>query len=108
MPLPMQKRFLQMTLEDSANFDHEVDDLVHAWKTGDTTALARMLADESQEFPDLYRRLTVDRNRAWAGRIDRLLEDRDDYLVVVGAMHVVGPDSVVDLLRKRGYRITQQ
>lgn len=108
MPLPMQKRFLQMTLEDSANFEHEVDDLVHAWKTGDTTALARMLADESREFPDLYRRLTVDRNRAWAGRIEDLLDDRDDYLVVVGAMHLVGPDSVVDLLRKRGHLITQQ
>lgn len=108
MPLPMQKRFLQMTLEDSANFDREVDDLVHAWKTGDTTALARMLADESREFPDLYRRLTVDRNRAWAVRIEDLLDDRDDYLVVVGAMHLVGPDSVVDLLRKRGHLITQQ
>jgi hypothetical protein len=37
-----------------------------------------------------------------------LLDDRDDYLVVVGALHLVGPDSVVELLAKRGYAVVQQ
>ena len=40
-------------------------------------------------------------------QIDRMLDSRDDYLVVVGAMHLVGPESVVDLLRRRGHRVTQ-
>ena len=66
-----------------------------------------MLEEESQTFPDLYRRLTIERNRAWVQQIDRMLESRDDYLVVVGAMHLVGPESVVDLLRRRGHRVTQ-
>jgi hypothetical protein len=37
-----------------------------------------------------------------------LLDDRDDYLVVVGALHLVGRDSVVELLRKRGYEVVQE
>ncbi len=108
MPLPQQKRFLVMTLDESAQLDHELEDLMRAWRTGDTEALARLLAGEYEEFPDLYRTLTVDRNRTWVGQLAALLDDRDDYLVVVGALHLVGPDSVVDLLRQRGYKVTQQ
>jgi hypothetical protein len=108
MPLQQQKRFLVMTLDESAQLDRELEDLLRAWRTGDTAALARLLADEYEEFPDLYRTLTVERNRAWVARLAGLLDDRDDYLVVVGAMHLVGPDSVVDLLRQRGYKVTQQ
>jgi len=108
MPMPMQKRFLVMTLDDSAQIDEEIGELVGAWQAGDTDALAALLSDEFDEFPDLYRRLTVDRNRAWVGRLADLLDDRDDYLVVVGALHLVGENSVVDLLEQRGYEVVQQ
>ena len=107
MPLPTQKRFLQMTLDESAELDQELADMLAAWRTGNTAALAAMLEQESQTFPDLYRRLTIERNRAWVQQIDQMLESRDDYLVVVGALHLVGPESVVDLLRRRGHRVTQ-
>jgi hypothetical protein len=108
MPMPMQKHFLAMTLDESAELDREIGELVRAWKTGDTEALAGLLSDEFDEFPDLYRRLTVDRNRAWVDKLTELLDDRDDYLVVVGALHLVGDDSVVDLLEQQGYEVVQQ
>ena len=108
MPLPMQKRFLMMTLAESQELDKELGELLRAWRTGDAGALARLLATESDAFPDLYRRLTVDRNREWVGKLTTLLDDRDDYLVVVGALHLVGQDSVVDLLEQRGYAVVQQ
>jgi hypothetical protein len=108
LPLAEQKRFLLMTLEESTQLDAQVDELVGAWQAGDTDALARMLSDEFDDFPELYRPLTEDRNRAWVEQLDDLLDDRDDYLVVVGALHLVGRNSVVDLLRQRGYTVTQQ
>jgi uncharacterized protein YbaP (TraB family) len=108
MPLPLQKRFLEMTLEESAQIDAQVGELVQAWRTGDVKRLAELLSGEYDEFPDLYRRLTVDRNRAWIGPLVDLLDDRDDYLVVVGALHLVGKDSVVDLLEQRGFEVVQQ
>lgn len=108
MPLPMQKRFLLMTLQESQELDRELDALIRAWRAGDAGALARLLTSEFDEFPDLYRRLTVDRNRAWVAQLTELLDDRDDYLVVVGALHLVGPDSVVELLEKRGFKVVQQ
>lgn len=108
LPLGQQKRFLMMTLEESAQIDAQLDELLGAWRRGDTEALARLLSAEFEEFPELYRPLTEDRNRAWLGRLVDLLDDRDDYLVVVGALHLVGRHSVVDLLEQRGYEVVQQ
>ena len=107
LSLADQKRFLLMTLDESAQADAELEQLLAAWRKGDTSALAALLSDEFERFPQLYRPLTEDRNRAWVGQLDGLLDDRDDYLVVVGALHLVGRDSVVDLLRQRGYTVTQ-
>ena len=108
LPLPEQKRFLMMSLDESERLDAEIEDLLAAWRSGDADALEEMLSAAYEEFPELYGPLTEDRNRAWVGRLDELLDDRDDYLVVVGALHLVGRHSVVDLLRERGYAVTQQ
>ena len=108
LPLPEQKRFLMMSLAESERLDAEIEDLLAAWRSGDVEALEEMLSAAFEEFPELYGPLTEDRNRAWVERLDDLLDDRDDYLVVVGALHLVGRHSVVDLLRQRGYAVTQQ
>jgi uncharacterized protein YbaP (TraB family) len=108
LPMPLQRRFLLMTIEESDDLDTEIRELLSAWQSGDTARLARLLGDEFDEFPELYRPLTEDRNRAWIPEIVALLDDSDDYLVVVGALHLVGRNSVVDLLQQRGYRVTQQ
>jgi uncharacterized protein len=108
LPLAEQKRFLLMTLEALDELDTEVDALVRAWRAGDTDALERMLSDEYDDFPELYRPLTEDRNRAWAVQLAGLLDDPEDYLVVVGALHLVGRNSVIDLLRQDGYTVTRQ
>jgi len=107
LSLPEQKRFLLMALEETEQTDARLDQLLNAWRSGDTVTLARVLSEEFDEFPELYRPLTEERNRAWVEQLAGLLDDRDDYLVVVGALHLVGRNSVVDLLRQRGYRVTQ-
>lgn len=107
LSLPEQKRFLLMALEETEQTDARLDQLLTAWRGGDTVTLARVLTEEFEEFPELYRPLTEERNRAWVEQLADLLDDRDDYLVVVGALHLVGRNSVVDLLRQRGYRVTQ-
>jgi uncharacterized protein YbaP (TraB family) len=69
--------------------------------------MAKLLQEGFDEYPDLYRPLTVDRNRKWLPRIEQLLNERQDYLVVVGALHLVGRQSVIDLLERKGYKVKQ-
>ena len=44
------------------------------------------------------------RNRKWMTTIEPLLQKEDDYLIVVGAGHLVGQDSILQLLQAKGHR----
>jgi uncharacterized protein len=108
LPEAQQRQFLLYTVEDSARVRQEIDKLISAWRRGDVKALAALLSEGFERYPELYRPLTIERNRKWIARIEDLLDDKDDYLVVVGALHLVGNDSVVELLEKKGYKLRQQ
>jgi uncharacterized protein YbaP (TraB family) len=36
-----------------------------------------------------------------------LLGEQQDYLVVVGALHLVGNDGLVELIKAQGFKVTQ-
>jgi uncharacterized protein YbaP (TraB family) len=107
LPEKQQREFLLYSVEDAGRMSRELDELLSAWRRGDATAMAKLLQEGFDEYPDLYRPLTVDRNRKWVPQIEQLLDDKDDYLVVVGALHLVGKDSVIDLLQRKGYKLEQ-
>lgn len=83
-------------------------DLAARWRAGDAAGLARLIKEQSAGQAHAIKLLLGTRNRAWIAPIERLLaRDGDDVLVVVGAAHLVGPDSVVSLLRERGHTVTR-
>ena len=56
-------------------------------------------------YPKLYQTLIVDRNNKWVRNIEVYLNGSGNTMVVVGAAHLVGADGLVNLLRKRGYKV---
>lgn len=95
-----QRDFLLETLGDAATVEERIDDIVAAWKAGDLAAMEHELLDSVTTQPELYRRIVVERNRNWVRQIEQLKHDRRNYLVVVGTLHLVGPDSVIRLLSR--------
>lgn len=106
LPYPDQARFLELTVAEADTMNVELDRMLAAWRRADTGALERLLLDEYEKLPTLYRPLVTDRNRRWLPQIEALLTRGDDTLVVVGAMHLVGPDGLLALLTNRGLRPT--
>lgn len=104
LPLDRQEDFLLMSLEEALDLPTTIDDMIGAWSRGDIDRLAAMLTEEFKEFPELYQPLVVARNRNWTEQIVELLDDDTDYLVVVGALHLAGKDSVIGMLREQGHR----
>lgn len=102
-----QRDLLMQTLMEAADMGEIMDDLISAWRSGDIDYLGQTLLDDVSGHPELYETIVASRNRLWADTIDELLEQGEDYLVVVGALHLVGEDGVPQLLRQRGVRITQ-
>lgn len=99
--------FLRYTLEELDSVIPMVDEIVAAWRAGETERLEALLAEGFDEHPELYRRFVTDRNRRWLPEIEALLGDGGGALVVVGSLHLVGPEGLVALLEAEGYEVTQ-
>ncbi len=97
-----QAEYLMSSLEQAHDMPKEVDDMVHAWQRGDTAWLESELKSDLGRDPAVYQSLLVARNRKWISRIEALLDDDKNYLVIVGTAHLVGRDSVIELLKKDG------
>ena len=103
-----QYDFLSQTLNDLEVVNELAGDLVKSWKDGDADKLHELLSKSFKDYPHLHDRLLIQRNKNWAEQIEDALRKNKNVLFVVGAGHLVGPESVVDLLKKKGYQVKQQ
>jgi uncharacterized protein YbaP (TraB family) len=108
MPMDEQADYLVSSLQEAHDLPKEVDAMVHAWQRGDTVWFADQLKSEFGRDPALYQSLLVARNRKWLPKIEALLNDDKNYLVIVGTGHLVGQGSVIELLGKDGIVATQR
>ena len=99
-----QEAFLLQTLKDWQVMSEKIDELVLAWSRGDTLALQATLFESFQEFPEVYAKLLTERNRNWLPQIEGFLKQERDYLIIVGVGHLIGKDSVLQMLKARGYQ----
>lgn len=102
-----QNDLLMQTLAQGGNIEMLMDDMVRAWRNGDVDFMEETMLEDMAQYPELYESIVVDRNRRWVDAIEELLDDADDYLIIVGALHLVGEDGVPALLSERGIRIGQ-
>lgn len=103
-----QVQFLDEALAESDPANRELEQLHAAWRGGDVSTLWTVMAAEmKRDYPKLYRHMDIDRNDAWLPKIEQRLKTpgHDDTLVVVGALHLLGNDGVVEKLRAKGYRV---
>ncbi len=102
LTLAEQQALLAQTLEEIRSPESDMGELIAAWRSGSLDTLTGKLSASFSEFPGLYETLVVERNRHWAAELERLADEPGRYLVVVGALHLIGADNVIGLLRARG------
>lgn len=105
MPLELQKALLIDTVADSDGFREEMARLVENWRNGDTRALEQLIEDEFAGEPELRESMLDARNRNWIQPITAFLDEPGKTLVIVGALHLVGDQGVIELLRENGYEV---
>jgi uncharacterized protein len=108
LSMDQQADYLVSSLEEAHDLPKEVDAMVHAWAGGDTQWFADQLKSEIGRDPALYDSVLVARNRKWVPKIEALLNDDKNYLVIVGTGHLVGQSSVIALLKKDGIAAAQR
>ncbi|VAV97263.1 hypothetical protein MNBD_ALPHA05-1100 [hydrothermal vent metagenome] len=106
----VEKALLVLTIND---WDEEVaafDRLFTAWRTGDADFIDEVMnTSMHKKVPEVFQRLIVERNKAWATEITRVMkEGGGNGFVAVGAGHLVGGDySVPALLAAEGFEVSR-
>jgi uncharacterized protein len=108
MPESTQIAALRQTLEQIDELPDLMRRAIVAWRSGDTKAFEKLLiAPTRKQYPELYRRLLVDRNRSITAKVTGYLAGKGTTFVVVGAGHLVGGDSIVAMLEANGHKPQQ-
>lgn len=87
-----------------------------AYVTGDVTAMLAVQESEraqwiargrtEADYAELMEDFLYRRNASWIAPIEKLHAEGGAF-IAVGALHLVGPRSVVDLLEKQGFKVTR-
>jgi uncharacterized protein len=108
MPETLQEQMLRSTLTELDSQQNSVAAMINAWKTGDAAALEKMSLGSFDGYRGAYTSLIVERNNNWVPQIEACMARPQPCFVVVGAAHLIGPDGLLTLLKKKGYKIEQQ
>ncbi|MCL9782126.1 TraB/GumN family protein [Vibrio sp. S4M6] len=81
--------------------------LIKAWKSGDASVLEDF-AQQTSFSKDFDNKFIYSRNKDWVDKLSShqfLPKKEGRYMVVVGALHLVGKDNVLSLLQRDGFTI---
>lgn len=107
-PEDEQVAMLKATLDELDTLPKVMDKMLGSWADGTPDRLAEMFLMEMGGFETAFLdRLIYARNKNWMEPLEGMLASNEQNLVVVGAAHLIGDGSVLDLLEKAGYAVTR-
>jgi len=108
LPKDTQMEMLRQSLMDLDESVEELQDLAEDWAVGDVADLEVELLDEmKRETPVAYEAVFTTRNKNWTDQIEEEMKGSGKDFIAVGAGHLVGKDSVPEMLRARGYTVNR-
>ena len=103
-----EDEFVSYSIRDMKTIKQKFDMLANAWREGDTEKLDElMVAELKTRMPKLYKKLITDRNRNWLPLIDAYGKTPRTEFILVGVGHLVGPDGIIEALKKKGYKVVK-
>ncbi len=106
---------LQSVIEQYSNMDEsksEIDLLIDAWALGDKNTFVGdyelpddMPAEEKSLYEEYIDKMLTKRNIIMTDFAENALKNNEEIFICVGAAHVVGENSITDLLTEKGYKV---
>jgi uncharacterized protein len=100
-----EAEFLAVTLRQIGEAPRVVGEMLRAYRSGDTAGIEKTINGSFDDFPALRERLLKGRHDKWLPQIEKMIAQGGGHVIVVGAGHLVGPDSIVAMLRAKGLRV---
>lgn len=103
-----ENEMIRQTIEDMNQIETMLEEMIRAWRDGDLKSMQTLALDSMKnDYPELFQILVVNRNDAWMPKIEAMFQNSDTEFVLVGTLHLVGKEGVLERLKAKGYKITQ-
>ena len=103
IPYIEQAKMLMEGIKTVEEDNSQLDELVEIYKRQDLNAMQQSI--QSDDISKYEKILVWNRNNNWIPVMDSMMK-KQPVLFSVGAGHLGGKEGVINLLRKRGYRVT--
>ena len=105
LPEKAQRDLLEGAIEPSSAMDKEYGGMLSSWSRGDVHGIAVTFNRDLAGSPELKQALLLQRNANWARWIEKRMAEPGTIMVAVGAGHLAGKESVIEMLSKAGYKV---
>ncbi|WP_164155725.1 TraB/GumN family protein [Sandarakinorhabdus rubra] len=107
MPPAVQRDMLVDTVAHLSDFGSLFPEMLDSWQSGDLKRLQSSFEKGESSPVDLNQGLIRDRNRTWVQTIATMFTGQQRIFMGVGAMHMLGSDSLIPMLESRGFTVTR-
>ena len=105
LPEKAQRALLEGAIEETKSMNKDFQDMLRAWARGDVGAIAQTFNRDLAVSPELRDALLKRRNANWSRWVEQRMAQPGSVMVAVGAGHLAGRDSLIDMLKKGGYQV---
>ncbi|MFQ3171295.1 MAG: hypothetical protein ACI9DG_001329 [Oleispira sp.] len=101
-----ESALILQTLEDIKDLSNDITLMKDAWRSGNSQVLFETgIKPMMKDYPKVYQSLLVERNNNWLPKIERLIRQPEEKFILVGALHLIGEDGLLQQLKNRGYQV---
>ena len=105
LPEHAQRQLLEGAIESPSDTSKQFGSMLKSWTKGDVLAIGRNFNRDLSGSPELMEALIKRRNVNWSKWIEQRMAKPGSVMVAVGAGHLAGSGSVVDLLQRQGFKV---
>ena len=105
LPENAQRALLEGAIEEPSGTSKDFERMLGAWARGDVDAIARTFNEDLAASPELRDSLLKRRNANWSRWVQQRMGTPGSVMVAVGAGHLAGRDSLIDLLKRGGLKV---
>ena len=101
-----QIAYLNNYVRNGGQIVPKLDQTVAAWLKGDAAEVGRLNRLDTRDIhEDVHRAALIVRNADWTDQIETMMKGSGSAFIAVGVAHLADQDSVIDMLKARGFTV---
>ncbi|WEK58400.1 MAG: TraB/GumN family protein [Candidatus Brevundimonas phytovorans] len=101
-----QIAYLNNYVRNGSQIVPKLDQTVAAWLAGDAAEVGRLNRLDTRDIhEDVHRAALIVRNADWTDQIATMMQGSGSAFVAVGVAHLADQDSLIDMLKARGFTV---